>query len=1094
MPVHRTERPPVPLCAKFALAACLLLCSNAVIAQPATESDIPLLQLNQPITEQLRGNKPLTYGLRLEAGQMMRGVVEQQGVNVEIIIREPDGKTIARFDRVHRRLGFEPIALIARTSGVHRLTIRPLTKQDGSFRLEVVELRIATPGDEASVADEGSAARALREAEQLLPGTPESRGLALQKLQKALPMVSPGDHAGEAMILRTIGEIHSLSGDKRQALEYYQRARLVSQASGDQAGEALALSKIGEVTSSLGNKLEAIAFFEQSLPLFRAVRRPAAESHSLRLMGQIYESLGETQRALDCYGLALAAARTANKARAEALVLFDIGSLYASLEETARAADHYNQALRSFRALGDRYSQAAVLSDLGTAQRLAGNLQLALDYYTQAIALWKIVGSQLSQATELNNIGLIYDARGEQQKALEYYAQALSIRRVVGDPRRIALALDRLGQTHDSMGEREKALTFYAEALSMWDAGADATGRAITLRNIGTLYTHAKDWPRAIGFYEQALTFWQTVKNRDGEAFTLFLIAIAERDRGEFDSARRRIESTLAIVEGLRTSIVDPDLRSSYFAHVQRYYEFYVSLLMRLHAETPTMGHDVAALRVSERARARSLLDLLQEDRKNLKQSGDPQLLEREKELLEQLNTRVAQEARATGDAKATAQMKALSEEIDRLSNEYRGVQSQIKKSNPRYAELAKTELPALADVQKLLDPQTLLLEYKLGSEGSYLWLVASDRIESYELPARKEIETTTKQAYQLLIERNRRTDHETTAQQKSRLTLSDQQLQKAATQLSQTLLGPIARQLGSKRLVIVADGALQLFPFAALPGPKTGEPLVSTNEIVNLPSIAVLPQLRRDRGTPTATGKSIAVFADPVFEPDDPRLAAARALITKRTGSPRPTLRDFELEAGSNALSRLPASREEAKVIVGFAPANTFLNALDFRASRERAVSAEIGQYRVLHFATHSILNTVRPELSGIVLSLYDDKGNERDGFLRLNQIYNLNLSNDLVVLSACRTALGKEVKGEGLIGLTRGFMYAGVPRVIASLWKVDDEATSELMKLFYQNLLQRKMSASQALRSAQVDMQKQPRWNSPYYWGAFVLQGDWR
>jgi CHAT domain-containing protein len=1026
---------------------------------------------------------------------MMRGVVEQLGVNVEIIIRGPDGETIARFNRVQRRLGFEPIAMIARSSGEHRLTIRPLTKQDGSFRLEIVELRIATPEDEASVADEGSAARALREAQKLLPGTPESRSLALQKLQQALPMVSPGDHAGEAMILRTMAEIHGLSGDKRQALEYYDRARLVSQTSGDQAGEALALSKIGEATSSLGNKLEAIAFFEQSLPLFRAVRRPAAESHSLRLMGQIYESLGETQRALDCYGLALAAARISpNKVRAEALVLFDIGSLYAGLDETARAVDHYNQALRSFRVLGDRLSEAAVLSDLGTAQRLAGNFEQALDYYTQSIALWKIVGSQLNQATGLDNIGLVYDAQGERQKALEYYTQALSIRRVVGDPRRIALALDTLGQAHGSMGEREKALTFYDEALSMWDAGGDATGRAVTLRNIGTLYTHAKDWPKAIGFYEQALTFWQTVKNRDGEAFTLFLIATAERDRGEFDSARRRIESTLAIVEGLRTSIVDPDLRSSYFAHVQRYYEFYVSLLMRLHAERPTMGHDVAALRVSERARARSLFDLLQEARQNLKQSGDPQLLEREKELLEQLNTRVAQEARATGDAKATAQMKALSEEIDRLSNEYSGVQSQIKKSNPRYAELAKTELPALSDVQKLLDPQTLLLEYKLGTEGSYLWLVAADKIESYELPARKEIEATTKQAYQLLIERNRRTDSETTAQQKSRLTLADQQLQKAATQLSQTLLGPIARQLGGKRLVIVADGALQLFPFAALPVPKTGEPLVGTNEIVNLPSIAVLPQLRRDRGRTTASGKSIAVFADPVFEPDDPRLTAARALLAKRTGSLGPTLRDFELEQGSNGLPRLPASREEAKVIVGFAPANTFLNALDFQASRERALSAEIGQYRVLHFATHSILNTVRPELSGIVLSLYDDKGNERDGFLRLNQIYNLNLSNDLVVLSACRTALGKEVKGEGLIGLTRGFMYAGVPRVIASLWKVDDEATSELMKLFYQNLLQKKMTASQALRSAQVDMKKQSRWNSPYYWSAFVLQGDWR
>jgi CHAT domain-containing protein len=189
----------------------------------------------------------------------------------------------------------------------------------------------------------------------------------------------------------------------------------------------------------------------------------------------------------------------------------------------------------------------------------------------------------------------------------------------------------------------------------------------------------------------------------------------------------------------------------------------------------------------------------------------------------------------------------------------------------------------------------------------------------------------------------------------------------------------------------------------------------------------------------------------------------------------------------------RLPASREEAKVISGLAAPKTAFSALDFEANRERAMSAETGQYRILHFATHGLLNTSRPELSGIVLSLYDDHGTPRDGFLRLNQIYNLKLSSELVVLSACRTALGKEVRGEGLIGLTRGFMYAGAPRVVASLWKVHDEATGELMKIFYRNLLQKKLPASQALRAAQVEMQKQVRWRSPYYWAAFELQGDW-
>ena len=147
------------------------------------------------------------------------------------------------------------------------------------------------------------------------------------------------------------------------------------------------------------------------------------------------------------------------------------------------------------------------------------------------------------------------------------------------------------------------------------------------------------------------------------------------------------------------------------------------------------------------------------------------------------------------------------------------------------------------------------------------------------------------------------------------------------------------------------------------------------------------------------------------------------------------------------------------------------------------------------MHFATHGLLNSIHPELSGVVLSLVNKRGEAQDGFLRLNEIYSLKLPVELVVLSACQTGLGKEIRGEGLVGLTRGFMYAGSPRVMASLWKVDDKATSELMKSFYQGMLgSRHLSPAGALRAAQIEMLKQKRWQSPFYWAAFGLQGEWR
>jgi CHAT domain-containing protein len=189
----------------------------------------------------------------------------------------------------------------------------------------------------------------------------------------------------------------------------------------------------------------------------------------------------------------------------------------------------------------------------------------------------------------------------------------------------------------------------------------------------------------------------------------------------------------------------------------------------------------------------------------------------------------------------------------------------------------------------------------------------------------------------------------------------------------------------------------------------------------------------------------------------------------------------------------RLRATRREAEGIVTLAREKS-LKAVDFQANRATATSAELSQYRLLHFATHGLLNSQHPELSGVVLSLVDEQGRPQDGFLRLHEIYNLKLGADLVVLSACQTALGKEIKGEGLVRLTRGFMYAGVPRVVASLWRVPDKATAELMKRFYQGMLREGLTPAAALRAAQVSLWKERRWRQPYYWAAFVLQGEWR
>jgi CHAT domain-containing protein len=300
-------------------------------------------------------------------------------------------------------------------------------------------------------------------------------------------------------------------------------------------------------------------------------------------------------------------------------------------------------------------------------------------------------------------------------------------------------------------------------------------------------------------------------------------------------------------------------------------------------------------------------------------------------------------------------------------------------------------------------------------------------------------------------------------------------------------LLEPVASKIKNKRLLIVGEGILQYLPFAALPEPGTGNantapaPLIINHEIITAPSASVMAVQRQETAGRKPAEKAVAILADPVFNADDARVRQQP---------------DQKLSTGGTRddFVRLRFSRYEADEIARLAPADATLKAVDFEASRDTALHPDLGRYRIVHFATHSLLNNEHPELSGVVLSQFNRSGHPQNGFLRVYDVYNLRLGADLVVLSACQTALGGEIKGEGLIGLTRGFLYAGAPRVVASLWEVDDRATAELMRRFYEGMLGRRERAAAALRAAQIAFWRTRGWDAPYYWAAFTLQGEWR
>jgi CHAT domain-containing protein len=411
---------------------------------------------------------------------------------------------------------------------------------------------------------------------------------------------------------------------------------------------------------------------------------------------------------------------------------------------------------------------------------------------------------------------------------------------------------------------------------------------------------------------------------------------------------------------------------------------------------------------------------------------------------------------------------------------------------------------------QQLLDNNSMLLEYLLGDERSYLWAVTATELYSFELPARVQIEEEVARFRQLLTV-NQPVAGETFQQTQARISNTKAQIMDAGESLGKLVIGPVADKLGTKRLLIVPDGALQYIPFQALTLPGTTSavtdlsakhveeriPLVANHEIVYEPSASVLALVIHENATREQGSGTVAVFANPVFDAEDPRV---RRWTPSPDSSKNPgdqlevkeAFRDVSVEE-IGRIPPLPASREEAEAIFSVIPWHSGLRVDGFDASRAMISGIDWSRYRIVHFATHGFVNYQHPEFSGLVLSLVDEKGNPQDGFLRLADIYNLKLPVDLVVLSACNTGLGKEVKGEGLIGLTRGFMYAGAGGVVASLWKVDDDATAELMKHFYDGMFKKGMTPSGALRDAQLRMLQQQRWQGPYYWAAFVIQGQY-
>ena len=956
---------------------------------------------------------------------------------------------------------------------------------------------------------------------------------AKQFMTRALelaPGLAPDDWRLEATVRNDLSQIYARMRDEENVRSLLKSALQIFEAHGDRRGKASVFNNLGLSLARMGEGREAIKLYETALQIRRLEHDKDNELVVLNNLGGAYEALGEFREALSYYQQVLLAWRESNKNRVP-YGLNNVAYVYDKLGQWQAAIDYYRESLAMVAQSGPRDLQATTLYNLGELYSKLNDSARALDSYEKALAIQRELKNQGEEANILAHIGTVHISLNDVE-ALTYLEQALRIIETNPDlkiSRIQAYTLLGMGEVYLRQGKPAEAVKYFQEARQFAESVADQQQESDSQQKLGETYEALRDWTRAQDSYDKALILRRKLEDRLGEATTLYHIANLKRDLNQFVEAAAASAAALKQFEALRESIVSQQLRTSYFETTQRCFELYVDVKLQLYRMNSDVRQVEEAFTANEQAHARTLVDVLAQTSPEIRHGVSTALLQKKSALIEDLNSKANNrqallnkreaEQRAYDQDRKPEQLQALTETERRLTDladrikeliaESDDLETQINRDSPKYAALTKPQTLNLKEIQtELLDDNTFLVEYSLGDRRSFAFVVSPTSIKAIELPKREEIELVARQLGSALTARNVVEDGERPAQRKSRLDKANTEYMKAASALSKMVIEPIASLLGKKRILVVADGALQLIPFAVLPVSSNSDPLATTSrlliedyEIITLPSASVLGVQRRELKGRKAAPHAVAVLANPVFDTSDPRVRAAKRSTSNDTQvaanvsqpSKRPPVA-LSRDARGAWVPWLPYSQDEAKAIERVAPPGETMLALDFKASRTTMMSPALSQYRIVHFATHGVTDPDHPELSEIILSLVDENGAKQDGRVRLFEIYNLNLPAELVVISACESGVGKQLKGEGLIALTRGFMYAGAPRVVASLWKVEDSATAALMAEFYKEMFTNAREPAAALRAAQLNISKQRRWREPYFWAGFVIQGEWR
>ena len=888
------------------------------------------------------------------------------------------------------------------------------------------------------------------------------------------------------------------------------------------------------------------------------------EGRRLLKRGRADQALIQLRNALNLY-------TAAKNSSGVAAAHNELGDLYLRQGQYQVALDNYQKALEGFSAfekkdvaaaavgLGDdKFNANLMLAKIGDVNFRLGKLDDARAAYNRMV-VQKPEGAAQKVGRRFGGLSAI--AGGISTGHVSVAAPTGGVTTLLEakkelDQYRVSIAYSSyelgVGRLDYANGDFESARKHFENALEAAGSSLAAIAslgqvrrfRAASRTSLGDVALRTGKFKDATKFYNDAKKGAQDDKRLDlmwpaqrGLGRSLWLQAMQEKDpkksMGLREQALANYRESLATIETLRQGSLRADeSRTTFLATIKDVFDEAASanaamaLLSASSTGAPLSGKALEyaseAFRINEQSRARSLLDLLSETDAAITEGVPADLLKRKQDNLDKQQDIADVLTGVTVSSEELKQKPAeLDAELEKLQTEYEEIENQIRTASPRYAALTSNKPMTLAEVQQnVLDDQTVLVEYALQADDSYLFAVSKDAVSLFRLPSRASIDRlATELRAQLIPSKLQRrivgidvVDPNRGLGVAAAAPADAAPFVAASNALYKAVLEPAASMLGEKRLLIVADGALSYVPFEVLL--KTADSgdfsslgyLVKTNEVVYAPSASVVGAIKQQRAK--TSSRALLIIADPVFNSNDARAKKAAAAggtdADVRGLGIQSALADVAgdtLAPATNGtmeglpLARLAGTRTEAEQISKLAKASGGQADvwLDLDASEENLDTRDMTKYRIIHVATHGLLNAERPQFTGVVLSLVGNK--TRDGFVRTDEVFNLRLGSPLVMLSACETGLGKEKRGEGVMGLTRAFMYAGAPTVGVSLWSVADKSTADLMTDFYQRLLSTSTASttSGALRGAQLAMISGKKYSAPFYWAPFVLVGDW-